>query len=184
MSGEKLVDLSVGNMRKATMRGAGIGLFLFLSCQAPVMASTSTCEFAAARATLTDATDAERDSACRALAKAWIFFAKRGFFLKGEVAVTFAQDVRLPVFSSVTGKPVGKGHRVVGLYDRKERALTMTSFAAPLLRQRPYFGQPFSAVLLESVLVHEMTHALSSTLYEYDPKTTSQDEYLAYASQL
>lgn len=131
-------------------------------------------------------TDADHGAACEGFARAVGFFARLGYQTEQRVTIQFSDSVVLPVKDTNGHETFVGGTRVVGMFEVAAQRVTMTSLAAPWLRQRPYFGLRYDRELLVSVLAHESAHALSKAFYRYplNPRAHAQEEYIAYAAQL
>jgi hypothetical protein len=86
-------------------------------------------------------------------------------------------------------RPLAHAEQILGMFHRGSRSVLMTTEASPWIRSYAYFGSPVTDEMFTALLTHEITHALSKSLYapsllEPDTDIHVQEEYVAYVSQL
>jgi hypothetical protein len=180
-----------------------------LRCEA---AKTAALTEQALYVTVSGGTERDHDFACIAVRRAVAFFHDQGLTPDLHVQIAFQEVVQLelPGGSSMEGvdlaritRPATSGanlasseiadsplvERVAGHFDKESRVVHMTTEASGWLRSYSYFGLTVNDEMLVSMLTHEVSHALSPSLYAATMRPREvdihvQQEYLAYAVQI
>lgn len=164
----------------------------------PVPVQTLRCGPPEASATLQVQGGSARDHvlACDALTRVRSFFAAHGRATRQRVVVEFHDTVmwEWPAAPGARqalprGGATSTTERVVGLFDPGRDTVQMTSEASPWLRGYACFGLAMSDELITTMLAHEISHALSRSLYapplqSPDTDLRVQQECIAYVVQL
>lgn len=145
-------------------------------------------------------TDRDHQLACAAVSRAVTFFVDQGLAPDLRLRIEFRQAVYLDLNDSAK-KAIGAAgkadqvaagayiDRIVGAFHPGSRSVRMTTEASPWLRAYNYFGLPVSDEMIMSMLTHEITHALSKTLYAPTLLAAGadihvQEQYVAFVAQL
>jgi len=142
----------------------------------------------------------ERDLgfACAAMRRVLEFFAGHGLTpdrrLRIEFKASVFLDLRRPMHRAradptPSNGPPAHAERIVGMFHRDRRTVLMTTEASPWIRSYTYFGLPMSDEMFTAMLTHEISHALSKSLYappllDPDADIRVQQEYVAFVVQL
>ncbi|MDH4289741.1 MAG: hypothetical protein OEV65_13425, partial [Aquincola sp.] len=162
--------------------------------------------------TVAGGTERDHRFTCAAAKRALGFFLGHGLVPTSRLRIEFREAVFLdlagcmgaagvdpaPCDTAVTAGAVNAGRapgesshaeRVVGAFHPGSETALVTTEASPWLRTYTYFGLAMNEEMFMSVLTHEITHALSKSLYSPAARAADldihvQEEYVAYVAQL
>ena len=159
----------------------GFDIFLRLACLLPgilvaPMATaaerTSTCP--AIVIDSSSASDRDRELVCAGAASAREFLHAHGIAVRRRIRLELHDE------------EIAKGPSHIGLYDATTDRIDLLSYAQArrLSADDPLFGVAMTPALYESVIVHEVSHAIVEQNLSYPPDSRVVHEYIAYAAQL
>ena len=120
------------------------------------------------------ATDHDHELLCRGAASA------RGFLRAHGIRV------RRRIRMQLHDRPIERGPSHIGLYDADADRIDLLSYAQAhhLTADDPLFGMPMTPALYESVVAHEVTHAIVEQNLPARLESRVVHEYIAYTAQL